>query len=102
MRIFGINCRLLMAEQGISSKEFAEKLGYSRSDVKRLLLFTDDIKDIAEFFRKNPDKMFEFRGTDEYKRCGLPQCIGNFSNPENMDFVMDLIDQYCTLAECVE
>ena len=98
---------MLMMEQEISQKKFAEKLGYSKLDVKRLLdgrlvLFNDDIRDIAVFFRKLPDEMFEIRGTDEYKGSGFPQCIGNFSNPENMEFVLDLIDQYCTLSECVE
>lgn len=107
MRIFGNNCRLLMREQKVSQKKFAEKLGYSKSDVKRLLegrllLFNEDIRDIVAFFRKTPHEMFEIRGTDEYKGSGFPQCIGNFSNPENMEFVLDLIDQFCTLAECME
>ena len=99
MRIFGNNCRLLMMEQGISQKKFAEKLGYSKSDVKRLLdgrllLFDDDIRDIAAFFSKTRDEMFEIRGTDEYKGSGFPQCIGNFSNPENMEFHIEDVNNF--------
>lgn len=40
------------------------------------------------------DEMFEIRGTDEYKGSGFPQCIGNFSNPENMEFHIEDVNNF--------
>ena len=106
-RVFGNNCRLQMQEQAISEKSFAEKLGFSDLDVKKILdgrltLFKDDIRDIATFFRLTEKEMFEDRGADAYKGVGFMHCMGDFINPESRDLILDIFDQYCTLKECTE
>ena len=106
-RVFGNNCRLQMQKQAISEKCFAEKLGFSDLDVKKILdgrlaLFKDDIRDIAALFHLTEKEMFEDLGTDAYNGVGYMHCMGEFINPENRDLILDILDQYCTLKECAE
>lgn len=106
-RVFGNNCRLQMQKQKISEKSFAKKLGFSESDVKKILdgrlaLFKDDIRDIAALFHLSEEEMFEDRGTGAYNGIGFMHCMGEFVNPKNRDLILDILDQYCTLKECTE
>lgn len=106
-RVFGNNCRLQMQKQAISEKRFAEKLGFSDLDVKRILdgrlvLFKDDIRDIAALFHLTEKEMFEDHGDGAYMGVGFMHCMGEFINPENRDLILNIFDQYCTLKECTK
>lgn len=106
-RIFGNNCRALMQSQKISEDRFAESLGFSIVDVKKMLdgrmaLYKDDVCDIAAFFHVPKDDLFIERGEDVYTGNEFMHCMGDFKNPENKQLILDIFDQYCTLKECVE
>lgn len=107
VRLFGNNCQLQMQKNNIGKSEFAEKLGYSDDEVKKLLegklpLFNDDIKDIAAFFNISESEMFKNYGDQAYNDAGCMHCMGDFINPENKELILDIFDQYCTLEECIE
>ena len=92
---------------GKTMRYFAEKLGYSDDEVKKLLegklpLFNEDIKDIAAFFNISESEMFKNYGDQAYNDAGCMHCMGDFINPENKELILDIFDQYCTLEECIE
>lgn len=107
VRLFGNNCQLQMQKNKIDKSEFAEKLGYSDDEVKKLLegklpLFNEDIKDIAAFFNISESEMFKNYGDQAYNDAGCMHCMRDFINPENKELILDIFDQYCTLEECIE
>ena len=96
-----------MQSRKISEDRFAESLGFSTVDVKKLLegrmaLYKDDVCDIAAFFHVPKDDLFIERGEDVYTGNEFMHCMGDFKNPENRQLILDIFDQYCTLKECVE
>lgn len=106
-RVFGNNCRLQMQEQGVDKKTFAESLGFTGSDVEKLLdgrlvLYKDDITDISKFFHLQEDDMLENKGDSMYKGVGFMHCMGDFKDSASKDLILDIFDQYCTLEECTE
>ena len=105
-RTIGNNCRLLMKQREITEEAFAHALGYSFTDVKKLLdgrlLTTDrDIQDIAAFFNVTTEYILADRGEDAYSGAGFMHCINRFADEADKDKVLDIFDMYCDLKEMV-
>jgi len=102
-RKLGINIYALMQEANISRKNLAEQLGYSYRDIcrlteGRLLLSPDELARIAEKLNTTKDKIIHYE-SDNY----VPelQYMKEFDNPENLDKVLDLLDEYVALQEAL-
>ena len=98
LRVFGNNIRNMLLGGG--REEFGQKLGYSAVEVSRLeegrlLLDTDSINKIAEYFRKSREYLFT-----EHPGCDPVHCMGSFDEGEESE-VLDFFDIYCDLAEAV-
>lgn len=105
-RVLGNNCKLLLNQKNISKKTFADEMGYSEFDVEKLLdgrLFTteSDIKDIADFFNITEEALYEDKGTASYVGDGFIHYMGCFKNKENEEMILDFLDLYCDLKECL-
>ena len=105
-RIIADNCRVLMQKNGISKEKFAEALGYSAADVDkllegRLLITEKDLEDIADFLGAGKEDISAEWDSMDYnvEGCmhGLP-----FSEDENRDKVLDILETYIDLKEIYE
>ena len=100
-RKLGINIFMLMQNSGISREELAEKLNYTYRDMCRILegkliLPPVEIGKIAELFGKTKKELISYE-TDKF----VPelQYIKQFSNIDNLDKILDLLDDYVELKE---
>ena len=105
-RVIGNNCRYLMNMHEISEDVFANELGYTTSDVKKLLdgrLFVNDqdIRNIAAYFGVDDEYMLMDHGNAVYSGPGFLHCIDRFISDENREKVLDIFDMYCDLKEMV-
>lgn len=102
-RKLGVNIYECMSQKGVSPEEFAEKLCYSVKDVWNIIegkvvippIVMDRIVDALGMTKK---ELFDYK-TDTM----LPdlQYMKEFDNPENLDRVLDLIDEYVELKESI-
>lgn len=102
-RRLGANIRTRMLDTNISREDFAKKLGYSTRDVWNIM----EGKVIVPPFEL--DKIAKFLGTT---RSVLFNCepdslvsdlqyMKKFSDPDNLDRILDLMDEYVELREVV-
>ena len=102
-RRLGANIRTRMLDTNISREDFAKKLGYSTRDVWNIM----EGKVIVPPFEL--DKIAKFLGTTRSVlfNCepdGLVsdlQYMKKFSDPDNLDRILDLMDEYVELREVV-
>ena len=90
IRAFGNNCKLHLKSRNIGEENFADALGYSVTDIRKLLagrlfITEDDESAIADFFSVSIDEL--------YLESNEPQI-----NEE----VLDILDMYCDLKEALE
>lgn len=102
-RKLGINIFMLMQHSGISREELAEKLNYTYRDMYRILegkliLPPVEIGKIAEFFGKTKKELLNYE-VDKF----VPelQYMKQFSNIDNIDKILDLLDEYVELKEVI-
>lgn len=98
LRVFGNNIRSMLLDG--RREEFCQKFGYSNYEVSRLeegrlLLNSDIINKIVEYFHSTRDELFS-----KQLGCNPVHCIGEFDEGEEYE-VLDLFDNYCDLAEAV-
>lgn len=100
-RKLGINIFMLMQNFGISREELAEKLNYTYRDMCRILegkliLPPVEIGKIAELFGKTKKELLSYE-TDRF----IPelQYLKQFSNTDNLDKILDMLDDYVELKE---
>ena len=89
IRAFGNNCKWYLKSQNIGEENFADALGYSVADIRKLLdgrlfITEDDESAIADFFSVPIDEL--------YLESNEPQI-----NEE----VLDILDMYCDLKEAL-
>lgn len=101
-RMLGRNIQLDMEKKAICEKDFAQKLGYSLSELKKLLegkmlLAKKDLENIALQLGESYDDLVTERSKEEYE--AIFDCMGYFSDEENEDRILDLIDMYIELKE---
>ena len=100
-RKLGVNIFTLMQNSGISREELAEKLNYTYRDMCRILegklmLLPVEIGKIAELFGKTKKELLSYEA-DKF----VPELryMRQFSNTDNLDKILDLLDDYVELKE---
>ena len=100
-RKLGVNIFRLMQDSGISREDLAEKLNYTYRDMCRvlegkLLLPPVEIAKIASLFGKTKKELLSYEAD---KFVPELQYMKEFSNIENLDKILDLLDDYVELKE---
>lgn len=102
-RKLGVNISTCMLEADISPDSFARHLGYSIKDVwnvieGKVIVPPTELEKIACFLGTTKSELIN-RETDSL----LPdlQYMKEFNNPDNLDRILDLMDEYVELREGV-
>lgn len=100
-RKLGVNIFSLMQISGISREDVAEKLNYTYRDMCRILegklmLSPVEIEKIAELFGKTKKELLSYEAD---KFVPELQYMKEFSNTDNLDKILDLLDDYVELKE---
>ena len=100
-RKLGVNIFTLMQDSVISREDLAEKLNYTYRDMCRILegklmLPPVEIGKIAGFFGKTKKELL---GYEADKIVPELQYMKEFSNTDNLDKILDLLDDYVELKE---
>ena len=102
-RRLGVNIRTCMLEAKISLDNFAEHLGYSIKDVwnvieGKVIIPPVELEKIARFLGTTKSELIN-RESDSL----VPdlQYMKEFSNPDNLNRILDLMDEYVELREMV-
>ncbi len=101
-RVIGTNVWALMEEQHINREQLADDLGYSFRDVcrlieGRLLLPPSELQRVAE--RLNTTQADLISCDNRKNMIPVFQFMKKFSDTENLDKVLDLLDEYVELKE---
>ena len=102
-RKLGLNIFILMQNAGISCEDLAKKLNYSYRDMYRifeggLMLSPTEIRKIAEFFGKTKSELLHYESDKVIQES---QYIREFSDTNNLDKILDLLDEYVELKEAM-
>lgn len=100
-RKHGVNIRTCMLEANISLDSFAKHLGYSIKDVwnvieGKVIIPPVELDKIASLFETTKSELIN-RESDTLV-LDL-QYMKEFSNPDNLDRILDLMDEYVELRE---
>lgn len=100
-RKLGVSIFTLMQNSGISREDLAQKLGYSYRDVcrmleGRLLLPPVEVARVAEVLGVTKGQLLHYETDGSVPEL---QYMKDFENPDNLDKVLDLIDEYIELRE---
>lgn len=100
-RKIGINVFILMQNTGLSLEKLAEELNCSYRDMcrileGRLMLQPVELEKIANLFGKTKRELLHYE-MDKF----IPelQYMKEFSNIDNLDKILDLLDEYIELKE---
>ena len=101
-RIIGNNIKLELVEQSMELPEFGKKIGFSLTDVRKLIegrLFIPPFQlvKIADILGITKEQLMKDRGAEAYN--SLIHNFRDFKNESNQELVLDLIDMYADLAE---
>lgn len=101
-RVLGDNIKSFMDEKNISIKEIGRQTGLSEDDVLRTIearkiLPSRILVKIAEILETDPMKLFE-ENKDE-KHYSMVDCMNDFSDRENEDKILNIMDAYCNLRD---
>ena len=101
-RVLGDNIKSFMDEKNIGAKEIGRQTGLSEDDVLRAIegrkiLSTRVLIKIAEILETDPMKLFE-ENKDE-KHYSMVDCMNDFSDRENEDKILNIMDAYCNLRD---
>lgn len=102
-RKIGVNIFTLMQNAGISREDLAEKLNYSYRDMCRILegklmLPPAEVRRIAEFFGKTKQELLHYEADSFVPEL---QYMKEFSDTNNLDKILDLLDEYVDLKEAM-
>ena len=102
-RKIGVNIFTLMQNAGISREDLAEKLNYSYRDMCRILegklmLPPAEVRKIAEFFGKTKQELLHYEADRFVPEL---QYMNEFSDTNNLDKILDLLDEYVDLKEAM-
>ncbi len=102
-RKLGANIRTCMLEANISLDNFAKHFGYTIKDVwnvieGKVIIPPVELEKIASFLDTTKSELLN-RESDSL----IPdlQYMKEFSNPDNLDIILDLMDEYVELKEVV-
>ena len=102
-RKLGVNIYAFMHDVNISLENFAENLGYSIKDVwniieGKIIVPPVEIERISKFL--GTTKNYLLNNEPDSLVPDL-QYMKEFSNPDNLDTILDLMDEYVELREVV-
>lgn len=102
-RKLGVNIRTCMLEANISLDNFAEHLGYSIKDVwnvieGKVIIPPIELEKIASFLGTTKSELIN-RESDSL--VSDLQYMKEFNNPDNLNRILDLMDEYVELREIV-
>ena len=100
-RMLGVNISALMGEAGMKREELAKQLGYMYRDISRLLegrllLPPVELERVAAQLNTTKGNLIHGETVDFVPEL---QYLKEFDNPENLDKVLDLLDEYIELKE---
>lgn len=100
-RKLGVNIYTLMRNSGISREDLAEKLNYTYRDMCRILegklmLSPIELEKVAKLFGKTKKELLNYEADRFVPEL---QYMKEFSNTENLDRILDLLDDYVELRE---
>lgn len=100
-RKLGANIATLMREAGISYEELATRLDFTLRDVSRLiegrlLLPPKGLQKVAEVLGRTKEELMYYETKNVLPEL---QYMKEFENPDNLDRVLDLLDEYIELKE---
>ena len=102
-RTLGINIFTHMQNAQISLESFAEQLGYSIKDAwniveGKLMLLPMELETIASFLGTTSEKLII---TETKSLVPELQNRNEFTHPENLEKILELMDEYVELKEVV-
>lgn len=102
-RKLGVNIRTCMLEANISLDSFAKHLGYSNKDVwnvieGKVIISPIELKKIADVLKTTKKDLLNREASSLVPDL---QYMKEFSNSDNLDRILDLMDEYVELRECV-
>lgn len=97
----GANIAMLMREAGINCEELAAQLNFTLRDVYRLiegrlLLPPRVLEKVAEALGRTKEELMYYEAKNVLPEL---QYMKEFKNPENLNLVLDLLDEYIELKE---
>lgn len=100
-RKIGFNIFTLMQNAGMSREDLAEKLNYSYRDICRILegklmLPPAEVRKIAECFGITKQELLHYEADRFVPEL---QYVREFSDINNLDKILDLLDEYVYLKE---
>lgn len=100
-RKLGVNIRTRMLEANISLDSFAKRLGYSMKDVWRVIegkvvIPPVELDKIANFLETTKKELLS---QEPDSLVADLQYMKEFSDPDNLDKILDLMDEYVELRE---
>ena len=102
-RKLGVNISVFLQKANISPEIFASKLGYSVKDAWRIIegkviVPPVELDRITNILGTTKAELMTYEA--DYKVPEL-QYMKEFSNPDNLDKILDLMDEYVECRECV-
>ena len=102
-RKLGVNISTCMLEANISPDSFAKHLGYSIKDVwnvieGKVIIPPVELDKIASFLKTTKSELINHESDNLVPDL---QYMKEFSNPDNLDRILDLMDEYVELREVV-
>ncbi|MBQ0065755.1 MAG: hypothetical protein KBT48_08305 [Firmicutes bacterium] len=102
-RKLGVNISVFLQKANISPEIFASKLGYSVKDAWRIIegkviVPPIELDRITNILGTTKADLMTYEA--DYKVPEL-QYMKEFSNPDNLDKILDLMDEYVECRECV-
>ena len=102
-RRLSVNIRTFMQKANMSPEIFAEKMGYSIRDTWRVLegkvvLSPLELSRISSVIGTTKEDLLSYE--TDYQTPEL-QYMKEFSNPNNLDMILDLMDEYVECRECI-
>ena len=100
----GANIAMLMREAGINCEELAAQLNFTLRDVYRLiegrlLLPPRVLEKVAEALGRTKEELMYYEAKNVLPEL---QYMKEFKNPENLNLVLDLLDEYIELKESLQ
>ncbi len=100
-RKLGANIAILMREAGISYEELATRLNFTLRDVSRLiegrlLLPPRVLQEVADALGRTKEELLHCETKNVLPEL---QYMKEFENPDNLDKILDLLDEYIELRE---
>jgi len=105
LRIFGNMVEKLSNEEGITPKILCENLNCTIDVFYELIKgyivpTVDQLNKLAEMFKTTPEALLT--GDREHYEQTVVHCMHDFSNTSNREEILDIIENYATLASVLE